>query len=440
MDPGPPPTPLDSPAATPDVQSPDEGRLRRLLSVIGPGFITGASDDDPSGIGTYASIGAAQGFSVLWLAPLTFPLMAAVQLICARIGLVTGEGIAGVLRRNYPRWVRYPAIAMLVVANTINAGVDIGAIAAGVNLLVPIPTSALTLPIGLLILALQILGSYRLIARVFKWLTLALLTYVGAAFLARPDWGEVLRGTLLPSLHLDGDLLMALVAVLGTTISPYLFFWQASEEVEEEISAGRESVAQRAGATDRELRAARWDVGAGMAFSNVVMYFIILASAATLHTSGQRSITSAAEAAQALEPLAGRAAEALFAIGIIGAGMLAIPILTGSAAYAVAEGGGWRSGLSTRPRDAKVFYAVIITSTLIGMLIDFSDLDTITALYWTAVLNGLLAPPLLVLVLLIANNRSVMGERTNGRTLNLLGWGAVVAMSAAALALLWTWR
>ena len=438
MDPGPPPpAPL---VAVTDVPSPQQGRLRRLLSVIGPGFITGASDDDPSGIGTYASIGAAQGFSVLWLAPLTFPLMAAVQLICARIGLVTGEGIAGVLRRNYPRWVRYPAIAMLVVANTINAGVDIGAIAAGVNLLVPIPTSALTLPIGLLILALQILGSYRLIARVFKWLTLALLTYVGAAFLARPDWGEVLRGTLLPSLHLDGDLLMALVAVLGTTISPYLFFWQASEEVEEEISAGRESVAQRAGATDPELQAARWDVGAGMAFSNVVMYFIILASAATLHTSGQRSITSAAEAAQALEPLAGRAAEALFAIGIIGAGMLAIPILTGSAAYAVAEGGGWRSGLSTRPRDAKVFYAVIITSTLIGMLIDFSDLDTITALYWTAVLNGLLAPPLLVLVMLIANNRSVMGERTNGRALNLLGWGAVVAMSAAALGLLWTWR
>lgn len=441
MDPGsPPPSRVDDPSAGDEDPARPEGRLRRLRSVIGPGFITGASDDDPSGIGTYASIGAAQGFGVLWLAPLTFPLMAAIQLICARIGLVTGEGIAGVLRRSYPRWVRYPAIATLVVANTINAGVDIGAIAAGINLLVPVPTTALTLPIGLLILALQILGSYRLIARVFKWLTLALLTYVGAAFLARPDWGAVLRGTLFPSVRLDGDFLMALVAVLGTTISPYLFFWQASEEVEEEISAGRESVEARAGATEGELRDARLDVGVGMAFSNLVMYFIILASAATLHASGARSITSAAEAAQALAPLAGRAAEALFAIGLIGAGMLAVPILTGSAAYAVAEGGGWRSGLSSRPRDAKVFYAVIIISTLVGMLIDYSPIDTITALYWTAVLNGLLAPPLLVLVLLIANNRAVMGERTNSRTLNLLGWAATLAMGAAALGLLWSWR
>lgn len=441
MDPGsPPPGRTAATSAGDAAPSQRESRWHRLRSAIGPGFITGASDDDPSGIGTYASIGAAQGFGVLWLAPLTLPLMAAVQLSCARIGLVTGEGIAGVLRQNYPRWVRVPAIAALVVANTINAGVDIGAIAAGVNLLVPIPTTALTLPIGLLILALQILGSYRLIARVFKWLTLALLTYVGAAFLARPDWGEVLRGTLLPSVRLDGDFLMALVAVLGTTISPYLFFWQASEEVEEEISAGRETVAARAGATEGELRNAAWDVGAGMAFSNLVMYFIILASAATLHASGQRTITSAAEAAHALAPLAGRAAEALFAIGIIGAGMLAVPVLTGSAAYAVAEGGGWRSGLSTRPRDAKVFYGVIISSTLVGMLIDFSPLDTITALYWTAVLNGLLAPPLLVLVLLIANNRAVMGDRTNSRTLNLLGWATTVAMSAAALGLLWSWR
>ena len=434
MDPG------SFPPTTADTTRTPPGWAGRLRSVLGPGFITGASDDDPSGIGTYASIGAAQGFGVLWLAPLTLPLMAAVQLICARIGLVTGEGIAGVLRRTFPRWVRYPAIATLVVANTINAGVDIGAIAAGVNLLVPIPATALIVPIGLLILALQILGSYRLIARVFKWLTLALFTYLGAAILAQPDWGAVLRGTLLPSVRLDGDFLMALVAVLGTTISPYLFFWQASEEVEEEISAGRASVAERAGATESELRAAAWDVGTGMAFSNLVMYVIILASAATLYRSGQRDITSAAEAAQALAPLAGNAASALFAIGIIGAGMLAVPVLTGSAAYAVAEGGGWRSGLDARPRDAKVFYAVIIISTLVGMVIDFSPVDTITALYWTAVLNGLLAPPLLMLVLLIANNRAVMGEHTNTRTLNLLGWTTVLAMSAAALGLLWSWR
>lgn len=417
------------------------GRRRgRLFTRIGPGFITGASDDDPSGIGTYASVGAAQGFSALWLALVTYPLMVAVQLICARIGLVSGKGIAGVLRGRYPGWVMYSTVATLVVANTINAGVDIAAIAAGINLLIPISPSFLIIPIGIAILVLQIAGSYQQIARVFKWLTLALVAYVGAAFFARPDWSAVVRGTFIPTVRADSDFLMAMVAVLGTTISPYLFFWQASEEVEEEIAAGRTTPDERAGATDDELRGATWDVGVGMAFSNLVMYFIVLATAATLHTSGQTTITSAAEAAQALEPFAGHAAEALFAVGLIGAGVLAVPVLTGAAAYAVAEAGGWNSGLAVRPRQAKVFYGVIIISTLVGMAMDFTGIDAITALYWTAVLNGLLAPPLLVLVLLIANNRAIMGERTNGRALNLLGGSAAVIMTAAAVGLLWSWR
>lgn len=415
------------------------GAVRRALAVIGPGFVTGASDDDPSGIGTYASVGASLGFGALWLAPATLPLMAAVQVVCARIGLVTGMGLAGVLRRSYPRWVLYPAVGTLLVANTINAGVDIGAIAAGIHLLVPVPVGAMIAPVGLGIVALQVWGSYRLIERTFKWLTLALLAYIGSAFFARPDWGAVLRGTLVPTVSADPAFLTALVAVLGTTISPYLFFWQASTEVEE-AAAGRPEAEPRPEATDAQLRAAAWDVDLGMVFSNVVMYFIILATAATLHASGQTTVATATEAAQALEPLAGRGAEALLALGLVGSGLLAVPVLTGASAYAVAEARGWRHSLSERPRDAKPFYAVIVGSTLLGMLVNVVGIDPITALYWTAVLNGLLAPPLLALVMLMANNRAVMGARTNDRVLNVLGWAATAAMALAAVGLLLSLR
>ena len=417
----------------------DGSRLQRALNVLGPGFITGASDDDPSGIGTYASVGAAFGFSVLWLAPATFPMMAAVQYMCAKVGMVAGTGLAGVLRQYYPLWLRYPVVFVLVAANTINAGADLGAIAAGINLLAPVPVAMLIVPIGAAILALQLLGSYRVIARTFKWLTLALLGYIGAAVFARPDLGAVLRGTLVPTLRWDEPFLMALVAVLGTTISPYLFFWQASEEVEEEISAGRAEIAARRGATDAELRLAAWDIDVGMLFSNIVMYFIILATAATLHAAGQTEIASAAEAAKALEPLAGRGAEALLALGLIGSGFLAVPILTAAAAYAAAEAWGWRSGLDETPRQARPFYAVIVAATLVGMLINFIGIDPITALYWAAVLNGLLAPPLLVLITLMANNSAIMGDRVNGRGLNLLVWTTTIVMTLAALGLLANW-
>lgn len=261
--------------------------LRRFLKTLGPGLITGASDDDPSGIATYAVAGASLGYGTLWTALVTFPLMASVQYVCAKIGLVTGRGLAGVLRKHYPRALLYPAVFALVAANTLNAGADIGAIAAGLNLLVPVPAVVLIVPVAVLILVLQVWGSYRLIVNTFKWLTLSLFAYIGSSFFARPDWGEVVRGTLVPTVHLDRTFVTTLVAILGTTISPYLFFWQASQEVEEEIARGRKRLWQRRGATDAELRYAAWDVNLGMFFSNLVMYFIILATAATLHREGK---------------------------------------------------------------------------------------------------------------------------------------------------------
>jgi NRAMP (natural resistance-associated macrophage protein)-like metal ion transporter len=409
------------------------------LKLLGPGLITGASDDDPSGIGTYAVAGAAFGYGILWTALVTFPLMAAVQFICAKVGLVTGRGLAGVLRHHYPRALLYPVVFVLLVANTINAGVDLGAIAAGINMLVPVPMALLVVAAALLIVAIQVWGSYRLIARTFKWLTLALFAYIGSAFFARPDAAEVLRGTFVPTVSFDAGFLATLVALLGTTISPYLFFWQASNEVEEEKALGRKRLWRRKGATDGELRYAFWDVSVGMVFSNVVMYFIILATAATLHRAGKTDIQSAAEAAEALRPLAGDAAALLLTLGLVGSGFLAVPILTGSSAYAVAEALGWRHGLDEKPHRARGFYAVIVVSTLVGAAINFVGLNPVTALFWTAVLNGFLAPPLLVVIMLIANNRAVMGERVNGVVANVLGWATTAAMFAAAVGLVLTW-
>ena len=412
--------------------------LRRTVQWIGPGFVTGASDDDPSGIGTYAVAGATFGFATLWTALVTFPLMATVQFICAKIGMVTGQGLAGVLRKHYSIWILYPAILALVVANTINAGADIGAIAAAMNLLVSIPAPVFVIPMSLLILAIQIWGSYRRIAGFFKWLTLSLLAYVGSAFFARPDWAEVLRGTFAPALQFNARFLGILVAIFGTTISPYLFFWQASQEVEEDIAKGKKTVAARRGATKRELKHANWDVNLGMFFSNLVMYFIILATAATLYKSGKSHIQSATDAAVALEPFVGKFATTLFALGLVGAGMLAVPVLTGSSAYAMAETFRWRFGLDEKFHRAPGFYALITISTLIAMFLNFTRINPITALVWAAVLNGFLAPPLLVLVMIVSRNRNIMGKRINGPLVNVLGWSAAALMSVAAIALVIT--
>jgi NRAMP (natural resistance-associated macrophage protein)-like metal ion transporter len=417
----------------------EKNPIKRLLMILGPGLVTGASDDDPSGIGTYTQAGAAFGFTTLWTAPVTLPMMAAVQFICAKIGLVSGMGLGGVLRKYYPRWVVYGAISLLVIANTINAGTDIGAIAAAINLLLPVPALALVIPIAVGIVAVQILGSYALISKIFKWLTLTLFGYILAAFLAKPHWGEVLKATLIPTIHFDHVYLMTLVAILGTTISPYLFFWQASQEVEEELKMGRETLAEREGATDRELKIAEIDVDVGMLFASIVFYFVILASAATLHAAGKTDIQTATQAAEALRPLSGPGATILFALGLIGCGFLAVPVLTGASAYAIGEAFGWKCGLNEKLHTAPRFYAVIIASTLVGMLINFLKIEPVTALFWTAVINGVLAPPLLVMIMLVSNNKKVMGKRVNGKLTNFIGWSTAAVMSAAALGMFVTW-
>lgn len=413
--------------------------IKRFFKALGPGLITGASDDDPSGISTYAMAGAAFGFATLWTALVTFPLMAGVQFICAKIGMVSGKGIAGVLREHYPPKLLYAVVAILMIANTINAGADILAIAAGINLLIPLPVRALVGPIGLVILVVQVWGSYRLIVNIFKWLTLSLFAFIAAAILARPDWAEVLKTTFQPTLSSDPAFLAMLVAILGTTISPYLFFWQATQEVEEDRARGRRHLWQRRGATDEELKYAAWDVNAGMFFSTLVMYFIVLAAASTLHAAGSTEINSAAQAAEALRPLAGDAAYVLMALGLIGTGFLAVPILTASASYAVCETFGWKCSLDSKPGKAKEFYLILGASTIGGMLIDYIGINPIKALFWTAILNGLLAPPLLVVIMLVSNNKAVMGARANSTTLNVLGWAATAAMLAAAIGMVATW-
>jgi len=415
----------------------EKNPLKRLGKALGPGLITGASDDDPSGIGTYAQAGAQFGFATLWTTIAMLPMQTAVQYMCAKIGLVTGKGLAGVLREHYHRAL-YPAVIGLVIANTLNAGADIGAIAAAINLLVPIWPSVLIVPVGLGIIGLQVFGTYRLIEKVFKWLSLALLAYIGAALFARPDIVKVLLGSLVPTISLDPKYIGILVALLGTTISPYLFFWQASQEVEEQISVGRRLLRHRQGATGFELKYALWDTIAGMVFSEIVAYFIILTTGATLFVAGKHDVASATDAAQALRPLAGDASALLLAIGLIGAGVLAVPVLTGAAAYGVSEAFGWRSGLDRELTRAPQFYLVIIAATLVGMAINWLGINPITALVLSAVLNGLVAAPLLILIMLVSNDRAAMGERTNGRLLNILGWVTTIVMSVAGLGLIVT--
>jgi NRAMP (natural resistance-associated macrophage protein)-like metal ion transporter len=418
----------------------EKNPIKRALMILGPGLITGASDDDPSGIATYTQAGASLGFATLWTAIITLPMMAAIQLVCAKIGMVSGMGLSGVLRKYYPRWLVVSALVLLVVANTINAGTDIGAIAASINLLAPsIPPLALVVPIAAIIVAVQILGSYRTVVKIFKWLTLTLFAYIAAAFLSRPPWGEVLKATFVPALRLDHQYLMTLVAIFGTTITPYLFFWQASQEVEEELRMGRETLAEREGATDREIRIAEIDVDAGMIFASVVFYFVVLASAVTLHAHGKTDIQTATDAAEALRPLSHGLATVLFALGLIGSGFLAVPILTGSSAYAMCEAFDWKYGLDEKFRDARRFYLIIGAATLVGLLINFLKIPPVTALFWTAVINGVLAPPLIVVLMVVSNNQKIMGKRTNGPLTNFLGWSTAAIMTAAAIGMFVTW-
>jgi NRAMP (natural resistance-associated macrophage protein)-like metal ion transporter len=426
-------------AASKATHAKSQSPLWRFFRVLGPGLITGASDDDPSGIGTYTTAGASLGYGTLWSALLTLPMMIGVQYLCAKVGMVTGRGLAGVLRRYYSPWILYPAVIGLLIANTINAGADIGAIAAAINLLLPaVPIVAMIVPIAILLIVLQIWGSYRLISNVFRLLTLALFAYIASVFFAHPDGWAVLRSTFLPGIQWNNVFFAMLVAILGTTISPYLFFWQSDQEVEEKISRGEISLEQRKGTTKRALRSARSDTIVGMILSNVVMYCIILATAATLFKAGRHDVQSATDAAQALRPIAGNASSILLALGLIGAGCLAVPVLTGSAAYALSEALNWEYGLNKRPKEARGFYGVIAGATLVGMVINFLGINPITALFWSAVINGVLAPPLLVLLLLITNNRRIMGKWTNNLWLNLIAGFTTLVMFVAVIALFFT--
>jgi NRAMP (natural resistance-associated macrophage protein)-like metal ion transporter len=407
----------------------------QFFANLGPGLITGAADDDPSGISTYSVTGAAFGYVPLWTALFSFPLMAAVQLMCARLGMVTGLGLAGVIRRRYSWPVLWTACSMLIVANVINVAADLGGMAAATTMITGI-SSMVWLPVyAIAIVALMIWSSYRTIARVFKWLTLVLLAYVGTAFVAHVDWRAAAISTVIPRVEWSRHFFAILEGVLGTTISPYLFVWQAAQEVEEERAMGRD-LEQRRGATPEELRVARTDVLTGMFASNAVMYFIILTTAATLHRSGLTNITSAKQAAEALRPLAGEGAYWLFSLGLIGTGMLAVPVLAGSCAYAVAEAAAWRGSLAQPPRRARKFYAVLAVSVLIGWVLNYAGWNAIRFLFVTAVINGVLAPPLILIVVLLNRDRTVMGSATSSGTLTALGWTAFVVMVGATLGLL----
>jgi NRAMP (natural resistance-associated macrophage protein)-like metal ion transporter len=407
-------------------------RVRHFFAELGPGLITGAADDDPSGISTYSVTGATFGYAPLWTALFSFPLMVSVQLMCARLGMVTGRGLAGVLRRNYSRWVLWGACFLLIVANVFNIGADLGGMAEATQMMTGVSSLVWTPLYAILIISLLFWTSYRFIARVFKWLTLVLFAYVIAAFLSGPDWSQVLRSTFVPHIEWSSAYLATFVGILGTTISPYLFFWQASQEVEEERKMGRSTVGRRKGATDRELRKSRIDVITGMFFSNIVMYFIILTTAATLHAHGQTSIETAQQAAEALRPLAGQGAYLLFTLGIIGTGMLGVPVLAGAAAYAVAEASAWRGTLEDRPRLAKKFYAIVAAAMILGLALDYAGFNAVKMLFWSAVLNGVLAPPLIVLVVLLTSNKKVMGDRANSPLLTWLGWVTATVMAVAA--------
>jgi NRAMP (natural resistance-associated macrophage protein)-like metal ion transporter len=415
-------------------------QFRRFFNQLGPGLITGAADDDPSGISTYSVTGAAFGYAPLWTALFSFPLMTAVQMMCARLGLVTGEGLAGVIRGHYPRWVLWSACALLVIANTVNIGADLGGMGKVTEMITGISSFVWTPIYALVIASLLIWSSYYTIARIFKWLTLVLFSYVVAAFLAKPDWAAVIRSTLIPHVEWTGDYWATLVGLFGTTISPYLFFWQASQEVEEERSEGRLMVEARKGATDFELRKSRNDTVTGMFFSNLIMYFIILTTAATLHAHGKTTISTAQDAAEALRPLAGNGAYWLFSLGLIGAGMIGVPVLAGSSAYAVSEGAVWPGSLADRVGLSRGFYAIIGVGLALGLSLNYAGFNAVSMLFWSAVLNGVLAPPLIVIVLLLTSNRAVMGERANPAWLATLGWVTVAVMSLATCAMFITWK
>jgi NRAMP (natural resistance-associated macrophage protein)-like metal ion transporter len=402
-------------------------------------LITGAADDDCSAIGTYAQAGAQLGYKALWTAPVTFPMMVAVVYLSGKLGQVTGQGLFSVLRAHYSRWFVYLVLAGVVTGNTIEAGADIGGMAAATGLLLHWPRWVLIMCITGTTLVLQIWGSYKLIRNLFRVIALSLAAYIFSAFLAHPKWKEVFRGTFVPSLTFSRDYLSILVAIVGTSLSAYLYTWQSNEEVEEKEAAGKHTLRERRGTSEEALRSSLWDVIFGMLFSNMVMYFIILAAAATLYVAGKHNINTAADAAQSLMPLAGRAAGLLFTLGIIGVGFLAIPVMTTGAAYDLSQSLGWRNGLYQKPAEAKKFYAAVSAFNLIAMALNFAGINPMRALVIAGIVQGFSTPPLMMLIMVITNNQSIMGDRVNGRIANIFGWVTTLAIFAASMGLVVTW-
>lgn len=413
-------------------------RILKYFKSLGPGWISGASDDDPSGIGTYSVAGARLGFSPLWTMLFSIPLMYGVQEMCARIAQVTGRGLAGVVRQHYSRRTLTFLVLLLLFANTINIAADISAMAAAMNLLVPAPLLVWAIVFTVATLALEIFVSYATYSKYLKFLTISLFAYAGIAFAVRIDWLLVLSHVLVPDIQFTKEYITILVGILGTTISPYLFFWQASSEVEEEVAMGRKTLAQRQGATTEEIKTMRGDVLSGMVFSNIIAFFIILTAGAVLFPKGT-IINTAADAAQALGPIAGQFSSLLFALGIIGTGLLAIPVLAGSASYALSESFGWKTGLYRKVQDAHGFYGVITIAVVLGLLINVIGVDPIAMLLFAAVLNGIIAPIVLVFILRIGNNKKIMGRWKNDRLSNFLGRLTVGIMGAvvALMVILW---
>jgi NRAMP (natural resistance-associated macrophage protein)-like metal ion transporter len=387
------------------------GKLRRFLSHLGPGLISGAANDDPSCISTYSIAGASLGYATLWASPLGLPLIAAVQLMCSRLAIVSGRGLAGAVRQHMPRWVLISTCSGLFAANAVNLGADLGGMAEATEMLTGVPWWVWTPVYGGALLGMLLWSSYQRIVFIFKWLALVLFAYVGAGVLARPEWAEVLRATLIPRFEFSAAFLSALVAIFGATLSPYLFFWQAAQEVEEEYARGRHTVDEREGASDEELRRSRIDVFSGAFVSRLIAYFVTISTAATLHAAGNRNISSARDAAAALEPIAGEAASVLFALGLIGTGMLAVPVLAGSS-------------------------ALIVIAMLVGVGLKLAGFSAVAMLFWSAAINGVLAPPLILIVVLLTGRREVMGDRTAPPLARRLGYAAFGITGAAAVAML----
>ncbi len=409
------------------------GAARKFFRVLGPGLITGAADDDPSGISTYSVAGATTGFSMLWLTLISTPMMAVIQGMCARIAMVTGEGLAAVMRKRLPLPIAYALASLVIVANTFNLGADLGGMAAAAHLVLPLPVDAWVFFFGVGLIAAQSWLSYVTIARVFKWLTLSLFAYVITSLVVHPPWPLVLRQFVVPQIHFSGAWLSTMVGVLGTTITPYLFFWQASLMVEEEKEAGNTTLASRRGTNEEAVKNMHTDVNTGMIFSNLVAFFIIVTTATTLNAHGIHDIATAQQAAEALRPLAGRFAELLFTLGMVGTGILAVPVLAGSSAYVAAQTFRFREGLSETPHKAPKFYGILTVGIVIGIAMNLLHIDAIKALFWSAVLNGVAAVPLIAVIVWFASDSSTMGAWKSSTLARIWGWGTVALMGATTV-------